>query len=164
MSAPSESFTEFQRYLASESDDQNRLYALREYFSNAPRQKGNDSTESLLLDALRGRYGVAAAADRLSQPLLAWLRAENEAAFARALQQAAPQLPEPAQRQAVAGQLGLLHLVQRSAAAKDALRQIAGAERDPAARGRMIDVVEAMDKGTLDLEKLMEKLQLDWNF
>jgi hypothetical protein len=164
MSAPSEAYSEFLRYLASETEDAARLHALQNYFYHTSKQKSTAAAEGLLLDAIRGRYGAPAAADRLSQPLLPWFRPENEAAFTGALQQAAAQLSDPAQRQAVAGQLGLLHLIQRSPGARDALRQLVASESDPAARGRMGEVLDAMDKGSLDLDKLMEKLQLQWNF
>ncbi len=163
IAVPSEAWDEFQRFLSAETDDTVRSAALRTYFSSASRQKGA-AVEEMLLETLRGRYGMSALQLQISDPLLAWFSAENADAFAGTLKQAAAQLAEPAQRQAVAGQLGLLYLMQRHAGALDALRQLHAAESDADARSRLGEVLQAADKGSLDLDKLMEKLQLQWNF
>jgi ferric-dicitrate binding protein FerR (iron transport regulator) len=164
LSVPSEAWDEFQRFLAGETDDNVRSAALRTYFWGASRKKGSSAAEGLLLETLRGRYGITALQMQISDPLLPWFSAENADAFTGTLKQAAAQLSEPAQRQAVAGQLGLLYLMQRHPGALDALRQLHAAESDADARSRLGEVLQAADKGSLDLDKLMEKLQLQWNF
>jgi len=164
MSAPSEAWSEFQRYLASETDDGIRRAALRNYFQGTSRRRGSPAPETLLMETLRGRYGPGAIEDQIRAPLLSWFTPENADDFVGSLKQAASQLTEPAQRQSAAGQLGLLHLIQRHPAALDALRQLHAAETDEAVRSRLGDVLQAGDKGTLDLDKLMDKLQLQWNF
>ena len=100
----------------------------------------------------------------MSDPLLSWFTADNADAFVRSLKQGASTLAEPAQRQAAAGQLGLLYLIQRNPGALEALRQLHSAEPDATVRSRLGDVLEAAGKGALDLDKLMERLQLRWNF
>jgi len=163
LSVPGEGWDEFQRFLSAETDDAVRSEALAAYFRGSSRQKGA-LVEGLLLETLRGRYGLPALQLQISDPLLPWFSAENADAFTGTLKQAAAQLADPAQRQAVAGQLGLLYLLQRHDGALDALRQIHAAEPNADARSRLGEVLQAADKGTLDLDKLMEKLQLQWNF
>jgi hypothetical protein len=164
LSAPSEAWDEFQGFLSAETDDAVRSTVLRTYFWGSSRQKGSVAAEGLLLETLRGRYGVSAQEAQISDPLLPWFSAENADAFAGTLKQAAAQMGEPFRRQAVAGQLGLLYLMQRHAGALEALRQIHAAEPDADTRARLGEVLQAADKGSLDLDKLMEKLQLQWNF
>lgn len=164
ISAPSEAWEEFQRYLSSESDDGNRSAVLQNFFHGSTRRKASAAVDGLAMDTLRGRYGAAAMADLLGDPLLPWFNAENADAFVGTLRQTGAQVADPALRQAVAGQLGLLYLIQRNTGALDALRQLHGAETDGPARSRLGDVIQAAEKGSLDLDKLMEKLQLQWNF
>lgn len=161
MNAPSESWTEFQKLIGSDVGDRFRRSALQQFFWQ---RKASAEAEGLLFDALRGRYGAVVAADRLTQPLLPWFHPGNAEAFAGVLRQTALQLSEPDQRLSVAGQLGLLHLIQRNPGARHALSQIHADERDPDARAKMGEVLEALDQGTLDLDKLMDKLKLRWNF
>lgn len=160
----SESWTELQRYLVGETDEKLRLTALKSCFHYAAQQRSLPEVEALLLDALRGTYGASVAADQVSQAMVRWFTADNGEAFSAALGTAGSLLRESAQRQAVAGQLALLTLLHGTPAARDALRRLHAAEPDPAARTRMGEVLEGIEQGNLDLDKLMEKLQLRWEF
>src|SRR5205085_11315200 len=120
-----------------------RRSALRNFFYGASRRKGSAEAEGLLLETLQGRYGLPAAEDQVRDPLLPWFTPENAEKFARALRQTAAQFGDPHQREVVAGQLGLLHLLQHSATALDALRQLQAGESDAAARLRMAEVLQA---------------------
>jgi hypothetical protein len=164
ISAPSDAWDEFQRYLSSETEDSIRSAVLRNFFHGYARRKDSAAVEGLLMETLRGRYGGAAAADLLGDPLLPWFHAENADAFVSTLRQSAAQLGDASQRQAVAGQLGLLYLIHRSAGALDAIRQLHASESVDAVRSRLGDVIQAAEKGSLDVDKLMEKLELQWNF
>jgi hypothetical protein len=164
LSAPSEAWEEFRRYLAAETDETLRSNALHNFFQRNPRRQGSGAAEGLLLEALEGRLGARAQQRLLQDPLVSWFTPENADAFVGSLKLGSSRLSDPEQRQAAAGQLGLLYLIQRSSAALDALRQLQASEPDAAARSRLGDVLQAADKGSLDLDQLMEKLQLQWNF
>jgi hypothetical protein len=164
LSAPSEAWGEFQRYLQSERDDGVRRQVLQRFFQGSTRRKGSTAAEGLLLEALRGQYGQAAQLDLLQAPLLSWFTTENADAFVGGFRQVAGQASDPARRREAAGQLGLLYLVQRNASALEALRQLQASEADEATKARLAEVIQAADKGALDLDKLMEKLQLRWDF
>ncbi|HEV3029595.1 MAG TPA: zf-HC2 domain-containing protein [Planctomycetota bacterium] len=164
ISVPSEAWEEFKRFLSSETEDGIRSSVLRNFFHGSSRRKDAAPVEGLMLDALRGRYGAVAMADLLGDPLLPWFNAGNADAFVGSLRQAAAQVGDASQRQAVAGQLGLLYLIHQNAGALDAIRQLQATETVDAVRSRLADVIQAAEKGTLDLDKLMEKLQLQWNF
>jgi hypothetical protein len=164
ISAPSESWDEFQRYLSSETNDTVRSSVLKNFFAGFSRRKGYAAAEALLLETLQGRYGSTALQAQLDEPLLPWFSAGNAEAFVGTLRQTAAQVGTPAQRQAVAGQLGLLYLIRRHEGALGALRQLAASETEDAVRSRLGEVIQAAEKGTLDVDNLMEKLELQWNF
>jgi hypothetical protein len=159
-----ESWGDFRRFLEWEPEGNVREQTIHAYFFSGRRKKPTAQGESLLLDSIQGRFGLESAADVLSEPLLPYFGSENGPAFAEAFGKAAQLLPERQQRQEAAGQLALLHLIHRTPAALDALRRVSAAETDPDARSRMGDVVQSLEKGSLDLETLMEKLQLSWSF
>lgn len=159
-----ESWTEFRRYLDSEPDSSVRQSIIHAFFNYGTRKKPTAQSESLLLDAIQGRFGSESALVVIDQPLLPWFGSDNGPAFAEALGKIAGQFATTHERQATAGQLALLHLIHRTPAALETLRRVSASETDPETRSRMDDVVQGLEKGSLDLDKLMEKLQLNWNF
>lgn len=142
-------WTELRAYLEGEAQEDARVEVARAYLSGAAtRERPGPELDGFLAEAVSGRFGADFSKEVLEGPLIAYSR--GEPALVKALGAAGGR---PA-----AAQLAAFHLIHGAPEPLDALRALRAG--DPA----VAEVVDGLEKRSLDLDGVLRLLGVEWKF
>lgn len=140
-------WTELRAWLEGEPNEDARREVARAYLSGgATRERPGPELDGFLADAVGGRFGAELSKEVLSAPLIAYSR--GEPALVKALGQAGGR--------AAAAQLAAFHLIHGAPEPLAELR----AMKDPA----VAELVDGLEKRSLNLDDVLRLLDVEWRF
>ena len=99
-----------------------------------------------------------------SEPLTHWVQPGNADKMAKTLEAVSGRLDDLSGRKSVVAQLSTLYMIQRNEGALQSLQRVRNAEGDSAWGNTVDGILREIKDGTLDIDGLMQKCELDWRF